>query len=104
MTHPALDISERAFQSLVEQAARATGWYAFHPYDSRRSEPGYPDLTLVNPGKGRVVWAELKTSKGRLSPAQKDWIWALEQAGQEVYVLRPADWPLIERILTGARP
>lgn len=102
MTHPALDISEKAFQALVEQAARATGWYVFHPYDSRRSEPGYPDLTIVSPTRKRTVWIELKTSKGKMSPAQKDWAWALEQAGNEVYCLRPADWPLIERILTGA--
>lgn len=83
------------------QAARATGWLAYHPYDSRKSEPGFPDVFAVHPHSGKAFFAELKTSKGRLTPAQKMWIAALESSQIPVYVFRPADWPEIEAVLTG---
>lgn len=98
---PALTITEKAFQSLVEQAARAAGWMVYHTYNSRRSEPGFPDLTMVHPRDGRLVFAELKTMKGELSEAQKAWTSALEWAGQEVYVWKPGNWSEIEAVLTG---
>lgn len=64
------------------------GWLCYHAFDSRRSEPGFPDLTLVNK---TLVFAELKTDKGRLSPAQQLWIERLRGAGAEVHVWRPRD-------------
>ncbi len=97
---PALTISEKAFQSQVEQAARASGWYAYHTYSSRRSEPGFPDLVLVNPTRKRTVFAELKTEKGSVSDHQKRWLWALKESGQEAYLWRPSMWSEIEAVLT----
>ncbi len=88
--------SEKQFQAAVVQAARLLGWMCFHPFDSRRSESGFPDLVLV---RERVVFAELKTEKGRASPAQWKWIDALIGAGQETHVWRPSNWPLIEKVL-----
>jgi hypothetical protein len=64
------------------------GWFVYHTYDSRRSEPGFPDLTMVHSG---VVFAELKTDKGRLTADQEAWLERLRSAGAEVYVWRPRD-------------
>lgn len=95
-------MSERDLQAAIVTYARLSGWMVFHTYDSRRCEPGYPDLHMV---KGRrSVFAELKTEKGALSAAQAVWLSALQDAGQEVFVFRPADWlgGLVEHVLRGS--
>lgn len=88
--------NEKQFQAAVEQCARALGWMVYHTYDSRRCEKGYPDLTMV---RDRVLFAELKMPKGKVTPDQEAWIRSLDAARQEVYVWRPDDWEKIERIL-----
>ena len=85
-----LSESERAFQQKVVQTARLTGWLTYHTYDSRRSDPGFPDLVLVR-GAELIFW-ECKTETGRLSPEQQDWLAALTAAGQEARVIRPSDF------------
>jgi len=86
------------FQAAVLELARLTGWLAYHPHDSRRSAPGWPDVTLVKPP--RLLIVELKTTRGRLRPEQARWLTALAQCpGAEVAVWRPGDWPAIERAL-----
>ncbi len=52
---------------------------------------GLPDLVIV--GAGGVLWRELKSATGRLSPDQIVWLKALAAAGQDVDVWRPALWP-----------
>lgn len=94
MTNPARTIvaqalSEGAWQALVIDLAHVHGWFTFHPYDSRRSTPGWPDLTLI---RGReLVFAELKRFNGKVTPDQAHVIELLEDAGQEVHVWRPQD-------------
>lgn len=88
--------TEKDFQAAVVEFLRLKGWLVYHPYDSRRSEPGFPDLVCV---RERVVWIELKVDGGRLSPHQRKWLDQLENAGQETYVLFPCDWPLIKRVM-----
>jgi hypothetical protein len=50
---------------------------------------GYPDLTIV--GHGGVMFRELKSDRGTLSPDQRVWLVALEQARADVGVWRPVD-------------
>lgn len=50
---------------------------------------GYPDLTLV--GRNGVMWRELKSAKGAISPEQVVWGATLAEAGQDFAVWRPAD-------------
>lgn len=76
--------------------ARTLGWRCYHTLRSRGSEPGYPDWTLV---RERVVFLELKTEAGKVSPAQKVWLSALMNAGAEVYIARPFDLDQIGRVL-----
>lgn len=70
-------LSEAEFQGWLITTAQVLGWRAFHPYDSRRSEAGFPDVTLVR-GE-RLIFAELKTMKGKVTGAQQDWLDALGQ-------------------------
>lgn len=96
-------MKEAEFQAAVIQAARFLGWLVYHTHDSRRSEPGFPDLVLVRRADARVVFAELKTTSG-VSSEQRKWLDALGAAahhgeGIEVYVWRPDDWPKIEKVL-----
>lgn len=91
-------ISEKAFQAQVVQLATLNGWLVFHPYDSRRSTPGFPDLTLCRPP--RLLLAEIKTQRGQVRQAQREWLAALRQCPEaEVYLWRPGNWDEIERVL-----
>ena len=82
---------EKDLMALVIREARRLGWRVYHTHDSRRSEPGFPDLCMVR--GGRVVYAELKSERGKLTAEQKRWLEDLRGAGQEAYMWRPADWP-----------
>lgn len=44
-------------------------------------EPGVPDLLIFSAPIGRPCALELKTEKGRLSPAQSDWLGKLQIHG-----------------------
>lgn len=96
-----LKLTEKAFQAQVVQYARLHGWLVFHDFDSRRSEPGLPDLLMVR--GSRLVFAELKVGKNKLSEAQEKWVAALEYVTDNVYVWRPEDWPSIELVLGGGK-
>ena len=61
--------------------------------------PGFPDLMLLKPG--RLIVAEVKSQKGRLTFAQEVWLEAFRETHAEVYVWRPDDWPEVERVLIG---
>lgn len=39
-------MTEGELQQAIIDLARVLGLLIYHPYDSRRSEPGYPDLTI----------------------------------------------------------
>ena len=86
------------FQPLIIMMARLLGWLVYHTYDSRRSQPGFPDLVLVR--GTRLIFVELKRAKGKLTDAQEEWGAALQQTAAEYYVWRPDDLEEIEKILT----
>jgi len=54
------------------------------------STTGWPDLTVIAPG-GRVLFVELKTPTGRLSPMQKAIGQELNQKGAEYHVIRSVE-------------
>lgn len=87
-------MTERHLQEKCERALRGLGAFAYHPYDSRKSSPGYPDLTVVAKD-GRLAFFELKTEKGVLSKHQERWLDRLAAVkGATVAVIRPSefDW------------
>jgi len=84
-------VTERDWQSFVVECARRYGWRVHHHFDSRRSEPGWPDLVCARPARGEVLFVELKSEGGKVTDAQGWWLAALEAAGCEAHVWRPSD-------------
>lgn len=99
MTSTVLKQSEKQFQAAVVEYAKLNGWKTYHTFDSRRSDPGFPDLVLSR--GDRLVFLELKSETGRASTAQLEWLDALHRApGITVGVVRPRDWSTIEEMLS----
>lgn len=82
-------MTEKELLGAVLIFARVLGILAYHEYDSRRSDPGFPDVVLA--GKRGVLFAELKTEDGQLTHAQTGWRWRLVAAGASWRLWRPAD-------------
>lgn len=113
------EITEKQFSQYVVDLARTLGWLVYRTHDSRRSPKGFPDLVMVyaDPNKPRfeLVFAELKTMRGELSPEQRQWYYALDfvsdgSAGKreggwvwpvKAFVWRPCDEDEIFAVLTG---
>jgi len=99
--------SEAAFQSQVVELARLHGWLVQHTRPAKvgdrwltpiQGQPGFPDLVLAHHRRG-VLFAELKTEKGRLSPAQRLWRDTLIDAGASWHLWRPSDFKQITETL-----
>lgn len=112
MTHP-LKLSEKAFQHQVEHLAHVFGWRLFHARPAQTQSGrwltaqtghiGFPDLVMAHPSRG-VIFAELKSQVGRVSPGQRIWLNVLEAAGAECYVWRPSDFDAIKTRLQKDKP
>lgn len=87
---PAALMTEIQLQQSVEELAGLLGWRFYHAHDSRRDNPGFPDLVLVR--GTRVLWRELKREDGRVRPEQRQWLADLQRAGQDADVWRPQQW------------
>lgn len=83
-------MTEAELRATVVKLAHVLGWRVFSLPINRTVRPvkdaiGYPDLTLAR--NGDVLWIELKTDYGKLSPAQEAWRNDLPA----VLVIRPGD-------------
>jgi hypothetical protein len=105
---PPVGISEREFTSLVVATAMGLGWRVYHPRPAMersgrwctpvQNDVGFPDIALVR--DGRLLFIELKSTTGRLSPDQREWLNALGQVpGVTACVMRPSDWKELIRLL-----
>ena len=114
--------TEAEFQRLVVEAAQLHGWHVAHFRPARtqsggwatpmQGDKGFPDLVMAR--GGRVIFAELKSEKGRLTDEQRSWMGALTgrpeyswntwqvtepRANPEAYVWRPSDFEEIREVL-----
>ena len=101
--------TEARFLARVTDYANLSGWKWMHirPGLNERGRyrtpvhgplgAGWPDLVLVR-GE-RMIFAELKAERGRVTPLQWQVMETLNGAQAEVYVWRPSDWNGILEIL-----
>mgnify|MGYP001594853267 CR=1 FL=1 len=113
-------MTEREFQKQVLELAHAYGWLVFHARPGMTSrvgrdgkpvwvtpmqgDPGFPDLVLARPDPKapRLILAELKTARGRLTAAQQVWQEALgdaEHRDWEYYTWWPSQLDEIAGVL-----
>lgn len=94
---------ERQLQRLVGDLCDWLRLDWFHVLTSKGMRPGWPDLTIIGTS---VIYRELKTQAGRLTPEQQAIGARLRAAGQNWSVWRPSDWldGTIDRELRLLRP
>lgn len=87
----AAGMSEAQLQSNVRRMATVCGWKIYHTRDSRKSDIGFPDLVLVR--KNRLLFVELKSEKGKITPEQREWLHVLMLTKRvETFLWRPSQW------------
>lgn len=100
-------LTEAQLSEQVTALADLCGWRWTHFRPARTAQgwrtpvsgaPGFPDLVLVR--GTRLVFAELKSARGRPSPEQRIWLDLLGRTSAEVYVWTPSDWTTIHECLT----
>jgi len=82
-------MTEAQLQAAVIELAGVLGWWVYHTKDSRRSQPGFPDLVLI---RDRIIYRELKNSKRKVTREQTEVGERITLAGGDWAVWRPADW------------
>ena len=111
LTHNLL--SERDFKNTIVKFARDCGWLVHHDLPSQRAngswatatqgDSGFPDLVLVHPGNANrpplLVFAELKTQRGKTTAGQEQWLEALWNNNQIAFIWRPNQMPEICTLL-----
>lgn len=78
----------------------------YHTHDSRLSAPGFPDLVLVHPTNGRLLFCELKQEGKYPTTEQRLWLSALSRVAEEnplveVHLWKPSSWSEIVETLGG---
>ena len=92
-----IELTEKQFEGQVKDLAKLYGWKYYHTWRSIHSPAGFPDCVLVRPP--RLIFAELKSEKGKVSPAQQEWLTILKDIPNiEVFLWRAED-ETIEEIL-----
>lgn len=84
-------VTEKQLQHAVIDACRLLSYRVYHTFDSRRSESGFPDIIALRERDGRRYAIELKTAKGKATPAQMDWLATFAACGIPSMIVRPDD-------------
>lgn len=88
-------------QAAIIELADRLGYMHHHETDSRKTNPGFPDLVIA--GHGLILFIECKGQREKLRPArvvqrrrgpvqlpgQDDWLQALASCGANAIVCRP---------------
>lgn len=109
---PQKNPTETRYTTTVVELARVLGWRVSHFRPARtatgwrtavQGDAGFPDLVMAKGGV--VIFAELKTANGRVSPAQRDWLDALDRCpGVRTFLwVVPDQFDEIEEVLRGQK-
>lgn len=101
-------VTEAYFQEQVVELAEVLGWSWVHFRPGRTAHgwrtpvsgplgKGFVDLIML---RERVIFVELKGDKGKVGPEQAAVIHALQEAGAEAHIWRPADWDTVVAVLS----
>lgn len=93
-----IKLTESKFMAQVIQLAKMYGWQCYFTWKSINSPAGFPDLVMVH--DARLIFAELKADKGKVSLSQQEWLDALKKTKAEVYCWFPKDWPELQEVIT----
>jgi hypothetical protein len=88
-TDYAARMPERELQQLVADTCQVLGLLHFHVQHSRGMTAGFPDSLIIGT---RVIFRELKSQAGKLTPEQRAVGDTLRAAGADWKVWRPRDW------------
>lgn len=93
---------EDEFAKRIEETMDWLGLRWHHETDSRKSKAGFPDYCIVGPFG--VLFLEIKSTKGKVSPEQRKWLTAIYEVGHyanteavTAYAAWPEDW---DRVLS----
>jgi hypothetical protein len=99
-------LTEADFTAQVLAFARLHGWLTAHFRPARTKTgwrtavsgqgKGFPDVILA---RERIVVAELKIGRNKVTPEQQQWLSAFRAAGVEAFVWTEQSWPEIESVL-----
>ena len=81
--------SEKQFEGQVKDLAKIFHWLYYHTWRSIHSPAGFPDCVLVR--GNRIIFAELKSEKGKVSTSQQEWLDALKETSVEVFLWYSSD-------------
>lgn len=87
-THVARTMPEKTLQERVRQMAALFGWRYYHTHRSQHSPAGFPDVVAIR--GHRLLFAELKTERGRLSEPQQRWLDDLQALAEVVLIFQSA--------------
>lgn len=86
----AVAMTEADLDAAIQDLCKWLKIWSYHPYDSRRSEPGWPDRCYL--GRGGALFRELKSQTGAVSHNQRLVGYRMGAAGLNWNVWRPSDW------------
>lgn len=84
------NVSEKEWQQQVRELLRLNGWQSYHTFDSRRSDPGWPDIVALHPRTGDLFVAELKSEYASATPEQLAWLEWFGACGIDAYLFKPS--------------
>jgi len=96
-------MTEAELLSQVREKCGELGLYTYHTANPIGSDKGWPDLVIIG---SRVLFRELKSYSGTVTPEQAETGWILKAARQDWAVWWPKDLDNgnIERQLQAIRP
>jgi Holliday junction resolvase len=82
-------IPESQIQKEIKEYLQWKGWYVYKNHQSLGSHRGLFDLTAIK--NGRVVWIEVKTPRGKVSPFQEQFMKEIREHGGDCIVAKSID-------------